>query len=373
MYNCTCDHAYAPGDRRRRDTLARFNFLGLARVPGRDIDRRDAPGHTVTVAPGGGYYLGAEVRDIRLMGLLAIACLAVPAAALASPTMLGAFGDGMILQHNDPKLHGCGVPPQSKVVATVDQENRAQVVVRGIADAKGCFVLSLPSVPPQVIAEQLREGATIRLIGCNKPTCAGGGAYPIGQATNVLFGHIVLCSGQSNMVHPLSYDYNASAQLRASGLLPNLRLLQVGRQWADSSAGLSMALGCTSANTTPPVTPECSERNIWRSTELSATSFSAVCYLTAQELLRTEWGAGAAVGLVEADWGGSAQQPWQTLEYAQTYGCPVETMPMPASCPAGSLPVGGGPLRANDWGCLFHGMIQPLARSLAPEIVLWCA
>lgn len=347
----------------RRD---RFNFLGLARVP----DRQDAPGHTV--APGGGYYLGAEVRDIRLMGLLAIACLAVPAAALASPTMLGAFGDGMILQHNDPKLHGCGVPPQSKVVATVDQENRAQVVVRGIADAKGCFVLSLPSVPPQVIAEQLREGATIRLIGCNKPTCAGGGAYPIGQATNVLFGHIVLCSGQSNMVHPLSYDYNASAQLRASGLLPNLRLLQVGRQWADSSAGLSMALGCTSANTTPPVTPECSERNIWRSTELSATSFSAVCYLTAQELLRTEWGAGAAVGLVEADWGGSAQQPWQTLEYAQTYGCPVETMPMPASCPAGSLPVGGGPLRANDWGCLFHGMIQPLARSLAPEIVLWC-
>jgi hypothetical protein len=178
------------------------------------------------------------------------------------------------------------------------------------------------------------------------------------------------------MVHPLSYDYNATAQLYASSLLPNLRLLQVGRQWADSSSdGVDLPLGCTSANTTPPLAPSCAVHNIWRSPELSAASFSAVCYLTAQELMRTEWGSGTAVGLVESDWGGSAQQPWQTLEYAKTYGCPIEALPAPTACATGSPPVGalsGGALRANDWGCLFHGMIEPLSRSLAPEIVLWC-
>jgi len=34
-------------------------------------------------------------------------------------------------------------------------------------------------------------------------------------------------TNQSNMVHPLSYDYNATAQIAAATLLPNLRLFQV--------------------------------------------------------------------------------------------------------------------------------------------------
>ena len=32
----------------------------------------------------------------------------------AIPVMLGSFGDGMVLQHDEPRLSGCGVPPMSK-------------------------------------------------------------------------------------------------------------------------------------------------------------------------------------------------------------------------------------------------------------------
>jgi hypothetical protein len=63
-------------------------------------------------------------------------------------------------------------------------------------------------------------------------------------ARDVMFGTVILCSGQSNMVHPLSYDYNATEQLAAAKLLPNLRLFQVGRQWSNNgSMANSLPLG----------------------------------------------------------------------------------------------------------------------------------
>jgi hypothetical protein len=319
-----------------------------------------------------GAHCRATAMPTFVATVLLLAFDVATAQALPSPYMLGAFGDGMVLQHSEPRVHGCGVPSNSKVVTTLQFPAKNETIIRAVAGADGCFDILLPRVAPQWRAAGLLNGASLRLIGCDRPTCAGGGAYAIAEASGVLFGHIVLCSGQSNMVHPLSYDYNASAQLRARSELPNLRLLQVGRQWAQSSdEAQRLRLGCTSTNTTPSLTPSCAVRNIWRSPAIAAAGFSAVCYLTAQELMRSEWGSGAAVGLVEADWGGSAQQPWQSLEYAKSRGCPIEPQTAPRHCPVGSPPSGGGPTRNNDWGCLYYGMILPL-RSLAPELVLWC-
>lgn len=128
------------------------------------------------------------------------------------------------------------------------------------------------------------------------------------RARNVLFGTVFLCSGQSNMVHPLSYDYNATEQITAVQLLPNLRLFQVGRQWGNTTVP---TLGCHDNGTTPPLSPGCTERNAWHvATNVTAAYFSAVCYLTAQEIMRTELGSDASVGLIESDWGGSAQEAW---------------------------------------------------------------
>ena len=137
------------------------------------------------------------------------------------------------------------------------------------------------------------------------------------------------------MVHPLSYDYNATAQIAAAKLLPNLRLFQVGRQWSNDE-GTTLPLACNANDTSPPMRGfgcdsnglSCAP-NVWRDAAHNATvngpagTFSAVCYLTAQELMRTELGVDAAVGLVEADWGGSNEATWQTRAVAVARGCPA--------------------------------------------------
>lgn len=189
----------------------------------------------------------------------------------------------------------------------------------------------------------------------------------------VLFGTVVLCGGQSNMVHPVTYDYNATAQLAAATLFPNLRLFRVGRQWSNNgSLARSLPLGCSDTGTTPPLTPNCTQRNRWWSAADGgaggAGSFSAVCYLTAQELMRAELGADTAVGLVEVDWGGSNQHAWQTRAHAQRRGCPVAPVP-DGRCALEERPL--SPIGGTFYGCLFHGMVEPLAQSLRPALALW--
>ena len=171
------------------------------------------------------------------------------------------------------------------------------------------------------------------------------------------------------MVHPVSYDYNATAQIAAAHLLPNLRLFQVGRQWSNNGTlANSLALGCAGNGTSPPLSPGCAVRNVWRKALAAAATFSAVCYSTAQELMRGELGTGAAVGLVEVDWGGSNQHTWQTHAFAKGYGCDVFDMP-DAPCPLENKTM--SPKRGDNYGCLYHGMIEPMAASLRPALALW--
>ena len=137
---------------------------------------------------------------------------------------------------------------------------------------------------------------------------------------------------------------------------------------------MMLPLGCNDNNTTPALHPACASglRNFWRSPtpqgDPGASSFSAVCYLTAQELMRNEWGENASVGLVEADWGGSNMATWQTRDLVVARGCAAEP-PAQHSCPLAMA--GISPIRGNNWGCLLHGMIQPLTQSLRPSLALW--
>ena len=175
------------------------------------------------------------------------------------------------------------------------------------------------------------------------------------------------------MVHPLSYDYNATSQIAAAKLLSNLRLYQVGRQWSNDG-GATLPLACHANGTSPPIRG-LQPHNLWREAARNTTvngsagTFSAVCYLTVQELMRTDLGVNTAVGLVEADWGGSNQAPWQSRTVAVARGCPALPAQMDG-CPL-TTKAGLSPIRGNNWACLFHGMIEPLGRSLRPMLALW--
>ncbi len=300
------------------------------------------------------------------------------AAPAAQPRMLGVFGDHMVLQHDEPLIHGCGAAPHAKIAAliTPGPAGSANEVVRRVADQIGCFVLPLAARP--VMTKAASETVAIAV----KISTGNASSAFFARADGVLYGHQILCGGQSNMVHQLSYDYNATSQVAAAKLLPNLRLFQVGRQWSNDD-GVTLSLACDSNGTMPPIRgvgcdpsgQGCAPHNVWRNaahdptSNGSAASFSAVCYLTAQELMRTQLGTTAAVGLVEADWGGSNEAPWQTRAVAVARGCPA-VADLDDSCPL-TTKSQLSPIRGNNWGCLYRGMVEPLTRSLRPMLTLW--
>lgn len=294
-----------------------------------------------------------------------------------APQMLGVFGDSMVLQHDAPLVHGCGAPVHANiaVLITPGPNSTKNEVVRRVADKIGCFQIPFAARPPMTNASASVSIAV--------KVSTGNASSPFfARAKNVLYGHQILCGGQSNMVHPLNYDYNASAQIAAATLLPNLRLFQVGRQWSNDD-GSTLPLACNSNGTVPPIRGfgcdgdgmKCAAHNVWRNAAFNATmsgpagTFSAVCYLTVQELMRTNLGTNTAVGLVESDWGGSNEATWQTRTIAVARGCPAQAGQVD-SCPL-STKSGLSPAGPTNWGCLFHGMIEPLVRSLRPMLTLW--
>jgi hypothetical protein len=152
--------------------------------------------------------------------------------------MLGVFGDGMVVQHDNPLLHGCGAPAGHRIGAAVkDHSANKTTATWTTADQEGCFVIALDPRPQMYFpSDNLSVIVKLATGKSNSPSFA--------TARDVMFGTVILCSGQSNMVHPLSYDYNATEQLAAAKLLPNLRLFQVGRQWSNNgSMANSLPLG----------------------------------------------------------------------------------------------------------------------------------
>ena len=121
-------------------------------------------------------------------------------------------------------IHGCGAQPAERITAVVEPGGEMAVAA---AEPNGCFVVRLA---PRSVMTSADEAVSISLrVDSQSSTSLLSRAAPFATATDVLFGHTILCSGQSNMVHPLSYDYNATEQIAAAHLLPNLRLFQVGR------------------------------------------------------------------------------------------------------------------------------------------------
>lgn len=161
----------------------------------------------------------------------------------------------MVVQHDNPAFNGCGAPAGEHMAAEVIQDDNATEIVRFVADDNGCFRFETATRPAMTLSSQAVTVAVKLSKGAQEPWFA--------VAHKVMFGHVILCAGQSNMVHPLSYDYNATAQENASHFLPNLRLFQVGRQWVNHTVA-DLPLGCHSNGTVPNLTPGCEVRNEWR-------------------------------------------------------------------------------------------------------------
>eukprot|EP01052_Picozoa_sp_SAG31_P054343 SAG31_NODE_14408_length_808_cov_1.002821_1_plen_165_part_10 len=139
--------------------------------------------------------------------VVASSCAVVPSAS-AALTMEGVFSDRMVLSHTRPMLHGTGLPGENIAVVVAfaggsggrgaDGETGSNhSITYQRCDAAGAFAVELPplaapSTVPATLTVHSHSGGTAK-------------------ASNVLFGTVLLCGGQSNMVHPVAYDYNATA------------------------------------------------------------------------------------------------------------------------------------------------------------------
>eukprot|EP00048_Salpingoeca_helianthica_P014337 m.221182 g.221182 ORF g.221182 m.221182 type:complete len:553 (-) comp15737_c0_seq1:659-2317(-) len=297
----------------------------------------------------------AATRSVLLF--LAATCALVGAVRLPS-----FIGSGMVLQRNVPaRLFGWETVANKVTISFLGQQFVAT------PDAQGWWNVSLPPQPnsgPYEIDITPSIGASIKL-------------------TDVVFGDVVVCSGQSNMELGIIATVDQAATLAAASQYSNnIRVLQVAN--LDSYGNVS----------SPQLDFTVSQP--WaRSSASNLPYFSALCYFYAVELLKTEVSPIAYFGLIDSSWGGTLMEPWMDPDSLHACGegdfssttsqgntntdftlpsflrtpqpHPKRKSDNQASGPSAKREVGGVPSKPST---LFNSMIAPLVRTPI-RTVLW--
>jgi sialate O-acetylesterase len=197
---------------------------------------------------------------LSLAGLLA-------SGALAAPTIDPQFGDHAVIQRGKPVLlSGTTVRGGVVMVTFADQTHAAK------ADASGRWQADFP-------ARDAGEGLQLSVSGSD------GSA----SSTDLAFGDVWLCSGQSNMEYPLRRALNGDGEVESADD-PQLRLMKVPQQLAPTPQARF-----AEAPEWRPTTPE------------AAKDFSAACYFLARDLRATEK---VPIGAIDDSWGGTPIRAW---------------------------------------------------------------
>ena len=165
----------------------------------------------------------------------------------------------MVLQHSAPVTIWGWAPPQQRVRVRLGGHAR----VEATATAGGTFVAVLPPQPPASAPAEITVSSGTETI----------------MLTDVLFGTVVLCAGQSNMGLGVEATENARQVLAraASEDRPSLRLVNVA----------NTETGC---NSTSPLTDVTTDRPWSSPTAISPSNYSAACYFLGLELSQQHHG-----------------------------------------------------------------------------------
>ena len=172
----------------------------------------------------------------------------------------------------------------------------------------------------------------------------GGGSTA--RLTGIVFGDVWLCSGQSNMDHPMTSIVNASAEIAAANAhSDSVRLLKVKHTCAtvdhivefDDLQGL--------------------ETRWSRATNVTVSNFSATCWLTGSMLQRH---LGYPVGLIDSSWAGVAITP--LMSEASCSRCGIDAT---IGCDTGHPPE---PQNATS---VYNTMIAPLHSTTIFGVLWW--
>jgi sialate O-acetylesterase len=242
------------------------------------------------------------------------------------------FSDGMILQTNKDYgarsfVYGSGSPGEQVLIAGLPRRSAKGQPYPTTVDASGKFRVQLDPVSATMASFTMTVSGSK---STNKIT-----------VKDVLYGDVILCGGQSNMVKPMNYIFNASAEI-AAATFPNMRLFTVPSDKAGSPTPQDRFDDAA-----------CSARDqcVWTKLSPAAVAnFSAVCYLTAKELVQRQIGQKYPIGLVFSAVGGTEVQQWM----------PKDALTDCANTTRDPSKVSG----------LFNGMIAPLV-GYSLKMTLW--
>ena len=271
--------------------------------------------------------------------LLALTGLGFTLHAHATLRLAGLFSDHMVLQRaqSDP-VWGHATPGERVTVRFGGQ------TVSTTADANGRWQVELPAMQASAAGRELVVEATDRVV-----------------IHDVLVGEVWLCAGQSNMEFPIqgwTHPLHVK-QVIATSNRPTIRLIDVPN--LASSAPKADFVGHWVPSTPQTVAP------------FAAAGYFFATYLQGE--------LDVPIGLIEADWGGTAIEPWipaegyrdtpqlkadaqrlahlqtQWQQQAQGYSA---TAPQHADAapPTGTLPMAVADNQAPT--VLFNGMIAPV-------------
>jgi hypothetical protein len=204
------------------------------------------------------------------------------------PLLARVFGSHMVLQREplQARIFGRAQPGAGLAVTVTPALPDGSGPITTEADAAGNWACLLP-------ATAAGGGYNITVVA------AGGGRETL---TDVLFGDVAVCSGQSNMEEPLSVVNNHTAELAAASNFPWIRVAVVGRDSSttplrDISQPLMLPWRIASAVA------------LGQNNSHSWDFFSATCWLTARELAQ-KLGPGVPIGLVGSYVGGTPIERW---------------------------------------------------------------
>ena len=183
------------------------------------------------------------------------------------------FGSHMVLQQGKPiQVWGWANPGESVTVQIGEAKQTA------VANAQGEWKLSLPA---------MKAGGPylMKVNGTNEIAME-----------NIMIGEVWLCSGQSNMEMGMKM-FHISPQEIAAADHPNVRLMLVENRWTERPQR-------DIEGTWKVCTPQSIAEGGWN-------GFSATAYYFGRELQQQ---LGVAVGLIDADWGGTRIESWTAPE-----------------------------------------------------------
>ncbi len=184
------------------------------------------------------------------------------------------FGSNMVLQRDMPApIWGWAATGEEVSVSLSDQNAETVHTDTVKADEKGNWKVVLPATPAG-------GPYTLNVAGSNTI-----------KLTDILFGEVWVCSGQSNMEWPVNASNNREEEIAAADY-PNIRLFHIPKE----TSGV----------------PVLDVNAQWRPTAPETVRhFSAVAYYFGRHLHKE---LDVPIGLINTSWGGSRIEPWTPPE-----------------------------------------------------------